>query len=1219
MKSSEVPANGPRLRSLRPHYVEAEHGLYVSLLARDIVGESPSHNIAVSGAYGSGKSSVLEGLLVELEYRSVETIQVSLATLNQSREAMLEVSGETTLTAALEKEVVKRLLYSAKPSKIPRSRFNRIGGFRPWPAAGLAAFAGVLVTGIAQTFGVSLPLDQFADAKDWPAWTGPVLDLLSVGALAFGGQAALSSFRLSQIAVGPATLSLDDKDGNYFDHFLDEIIYFFQRTKARVVLFEDLDRFNDPGIFLALRELNNLLNSSKQIAQRVTFVYAIRDSLFVPVVNSEDGDAADGERDSLPDRHARHGSDLAASDRAKFFDLIVPIVPFISHEVAADLLLTALDDLPANLVPSRAVVALAGRHFTDMRVILSIRNEYEVFAFALLVNSSVQGLTADQLFAMVIYKHVHLDDFERIRTGASKLDLAVEKIRDTVADLVVAADRAIAQVEDEIARGEAIDRRAKAAGDRLLAKLDIGLRFRGWGAVRTVTIDGTKPFPRTEVSKRDFWVAFAQSSDPKLHLQSPNGGIEIAASDVATFLGNDASPKSWTRIAEQRDRRRLADLESAREWLMKSTFAELVSGPFPTATLDAEHAWESVATACREVLDSDLPWELVRRGYIDQNFAVYTTKFHGAILSADARSYMMLYADRHRSDPLFKLSPVDAQEIMARLGDTFLSDTSALNVAIVDHLIETGAAKLPALLEAAGQAGDFLLTYLAHGQFGDSLLRRLAPVRADILDLVSSAGTLSEADRRAYLSTSLAMLSEDVAYSVSPATAEVLASELDSLPVLSESLDPAAAAAIHGLMAANSLKIANLSKVAEPLRTELLKHGCFDVTRANLENISANPAAIGLDTIDGVADGVGHHLLTSSFDEYLAALDEGPEASIVDQGENLDTVVRAVADQVPSDLGKALAAVRNGAKYDDITQAPEDVYSDLAAAGLFTLTRNNISQYISIVGEIDAALAARLGQARAIAVSEADEDETEEESARQDLAAAVATCSHLGDAAKLDLIVSLKTRATLDVSRLKLSDPSLATGLLQAGKISDDAETFEALLAAPWSVFQAMASSSKAFDELVVQLPLTDKVLAKLLASNQIPESARRAVLSSFDTFQPALGSSSAGSWISASKTLGVTLASSQAVALAQAGASANQILDYIYRERARLSATQMVALLPFAPPPYSSLASANGANLALAGGDELRGVLQTLKAAGTVSEFRKKMLQDQFDIHMAG
>ena len=223
-------------------------------------------------------------------------------------------------------------------------------------------------------------------------------------------------------------------------------------------------------------------------------------------------------RPSPTDGHAKYGAELAASDRAKFFDLIVPIVPFISHEVAADLLLETLRELPERLLPSRPLVAMAGRHFTDMRVIHSIRNEYEVFAAELLDKSAVKGLSRDQLFATVLFKHLHLDDFERIRTGESLLDTVVDNIRTWVGSTVTKFE-AIAAAEDAIESSLAIDRRAEAAGERLLKRIDSSV-FRllfNQGAAQSVSVPGSKAFSRDEVVTREFWEALAAAADQKSH------------------------------------------------------------------------------------------------------------------------------------------------------------------------------------------------------------------------------------------------------------------------------------------------------------------------------------------------------------------------------------------------------------------------------------------------------------------------------------------------------------------------------------------------------------------------------------------------------------------------------------------------------------------------------------------------------------------------------
>lgn len=45
--------------------------------------------------------------------------------------------------------------------------------------------------------------------------------------------------------------------------YIDEIVYFFLKTKYRVVVFEDLDRLNNGHIFIKLREINQVINNSR--------------------------------------------------------------------------------------------------------------------------------------------------------------------------------------------------------------------------------------------------------------------------------------------------------------------------------------------------------------------------------------------------------------------------------------------------------------------------------------------------------------------------------------------------------------------------------------------------------------------------------------------------------------------------------------------------------------------------------------------------------------------------------------------------------------------------------------------------------------------------------------------------------------------------------------------------------------------------------------------
>ena len=57
-------------------------------------------------------------------------------------------------------------------------------------------------------------------------------------------------------------------------------MYFFESTTYDTVFIEDLDRFNQPNIFIKLRELNTVINNYDNIKRKVVFIYAIKDDMF---------------------------------------------------------------------------------------------------------------------------------------------------------------------------------------------------------------------------------------------------------------------------------------------------------------------------------------------------------------------------------------------------------------------------------------------------------------------------------------------------------------------------------------------------------------------------------------------------------------------------------------------------------------------------------------------------------------------------------------------------------------------------------------------------------------------------------------------------------------------------------------------------------------------------------------------------------------------------
>jgi len=75
----------------------------------------------------------------------------------------------------------------------------------------------------------------------------------------------IGKFKVSKVSFNSASITFDKNNSSIFNKYLDEIIYFFEATKFNVVVFEDLDRFENVTIFSKLRELNRLINNSEHI------------------------------------------------------------------------------------------------------------------------------------------------------------------------------------------------------------------------------------------------------------------------------------------------------------------------------------------------------------------------------------------------------------------------------------------------------------------------------------------------------------------------------------------------------------------------------------------------------------------------------------------------------------------------------------------------------------------------------------------------------------------------------------------------------------------------------------------------------------------------------------------------------------------------------------------------------------------------------------------
>ena len=258
------------------------------------------HNIAISGPYGSGKSSVIESYLKERS--GLKALRISLAAFNL--EEMIDGDGGEIDEDQLEIGILKQIFYSVDSDRIPQSRYRKLQPETSWriPLMGLLVL--IVLCGVICFIAPDKTYTFITNVNALPWWETVIVYIGLFGVVWYMLTKFVGWFRkngnIKELQIFDKATLTNEKDGeeSIFNKNMDEIVYFFETTKTEIVIIEDLDRFKSTNIFVSLRELNNILNHYEKIEGRVKFVYAIKDDMF-----EQQG------------------------ERTKFFDFIIPIVP----------------------------------------------------------------------------------------------------------------------------------------------------------------------------------------------------------------------------------------------------------------------------------------------------------------------------------------------------------------------------------------------------------------------------------------------------------------------------------------------------------------------------------------------------------------------------------------------------------------------------------------------------------------------------------------------------------------------------------------------------------------------------------------------------------------------------------------------------------------------------------------------------------------------------
>lgn len=1187
-----------KLVPLTPEYLAEEHGGYVAAIEAALA-KGQIRNIALSGNYGVGKSSIMREVARRQDNRIVE---LSLSTLAPIEASLLDNSvpiQATTPTNRIQQEIVKQLLYREYPSRTPGSRFRRIERFRWWRAIGASLLLGFIVTVVfllsGWTIKIASVFTPYVDIGVWAhpvIWSAAALMTLLVSWLFYG------KLHIQQFSAGSATVTLNESSVSYFDQYLDEIVYFFEVSDRDIVLFEDIDRYNDSHIFETLRALNTLLNASPQIKKPVRFIYAIKDSIFDRI-----GLEIEGRRRNTEVLTTDDPAQVEAirANRTKFFDLVIPVVPFITHRSARNLALQLLAQVEHQVAPE--LLDLATQYVPDMRLLKNVRNEFIVFRDRIFSGDGKQlNLSETDLFAMMLYKSTHLADFETIRLGHSKLDILYKLSRELVTENIKRIEGELRVLRQQITRINGAATRSTQLGELLFAHVQRTAEAAGFRTQNaTYSLEGAAKSLK-DLKGSQFWTNFvAPDGDSALKYYDNYHGhtLSFTRDNLVAALGDPLDSESWNEADREALTEQIDEKIEDIKFLRSADLGDLVKRPeFLVQYKDSKQSFEAIA---KIILTPGLAYQIVRAGYINRNFTLYTSTFHGDRVGAAATSFIIHHVERDLMDQHFELAPEDVDAVVRERGKSALKEPALYNINILDRLlakhIDTADIMIRSLVGLGERQASFLQAYLTAGNECLRLIERLTVASTQVLTYLVSQADLDDSSRLELVNVALAHLTPSK-QRIDSAVSSYLSAHYAEFTVLtSDATVPAQAERISVLFGDAGITVPRLELLGCQTRTSFVTRNLYEITYQNLIFAIDNSTTVALDVIRDRSETVYGYVLRH-LSKYLEAIDG--TSTTIDTNEHFNAVIEDVLSLQAPRLGDVIERAAPDCEVADLVEVSEGAWPALAEHRRVPATFSNVSRYVLALGTVDAQLAKTL-----TAAAEITGTSTADEESKTTLAAAILVAADQLPSAVLrtKLVASLNLRNYLGAGEIVAEVGDLFAQLLKYNIIVDDATSYEHLAGTDWSTRKAFIRESRGFSSYMTPA-LVAEDLAALLASGEIDSTIKNVVVEEAARYAEVADSRGLNELARFATKSGRELPLDVVQRMAQENVSAQQILLLLKPRLGVISREQLFTILQALDGDYPELTEVGRSKLRVPDTLADRELLERLQVEKTVSSY---------------
>lgn len=617
-------------------------------------------NIALTGPYGSGKSSILKTFQKNYKDYDLKFLNISLATFKEEKIKFDEngkkiEADKTELLRLIEISVLEQIFYHEKDSKIPDSRFKKIKSFSKtalfFTAIGYLLF-------ILAVYNYFYPYFIQSIFKDFPIsntvcdsihYSGLIIIAIGTYFIIRKSIRLISAITISKLNIQNAEISIGNElNKSILNHHIDELLYFFSVCPYNVVIIEDLDRFEETEIFTKLRELNLLLNNSKKTKEKdIVFIYAVRDNMFTD------------------------------KERTKFFDFIIPVIPIINSSNSSEILLRKRNECHLKLTD--ALIEDIAFFIDDMRLLHNITNEFHLYSKKL-----DSELNHDKLFGIITYKNIYPNDFMKLSKNEGELYDIFSAKSEYIKELVDNTDAEITENKKQIETLEKVYL-DNTTDLRKLYVAEIILQLPGFSSfiINSNPIDISK----ATTDENFEYIKSIEFSYNQITYDYYNRASTTVKQPNFRFTTIEKSVHpSKTYLEREKE---IIEIKNGRINALKSKILELEQQKqkarnFKLTELLTSNQLSEIKIS--ENLNKDFMLIVLRNGYIAEDYTDYISLFHEESITRTDYQFLINIKNKNTQPFEYKLSKLE--KLIPKISAFDFQTEYVLNYDLLDYLLQ---------------------------------------------------------------------------------------------------------------------------------------------------------------------------------------------------------------------------------------------------------------------------------------------------------------------------------------------------------------------------------------------------------------------------------------------------------------------------------------------------------------------------------------------------